>query len=48
MSLRMPHPENGSDQEENFIEGRAAIIGSLKKTAVGINDKMIYEIIIFY
>uniref|UniRef100_A0A8R1Y0Y6 NEDD8-activating enzyme E1 regulatory subunit n=1 Tax=Onchocerca volvulus TaxID=6282 RepID=A0A8R1Y0Y6_ONCVO len=34
MSLRMPHPENGSDQEENFIEGRAAIIGSLKKTAI--------------
>ncbi|VDO41449.1 unnamed protein product [Onchocerca flexuosa] len=34
MSLRMPHPENESVEEENFIEGRTAMIGSLKRTTI--------------
>ncbi|MCP9258808.1 NEDD8-activating enzyme E1 regulatory subunit [Dirofilaria immitis] len=34
MSLQMPHPENLSAREENFVEGRAAMIRSLKRTEV--------------
>lgn len=40
MSLRMPHPENGSLQEENFVEGQTALVRSLKRTTIpsGLRD----------
>ncbi|VBB26080.1 unnamed protein product, partial [Acanthocheilonema viteae] len=43
MSLRMPHPENGSIQEENFAEGHTAMIRSLKKTTIPLGVKELLD-----
>uniref|UniRef100_A0A915Q0N9 NEDD8-activating enzyme E1 regulatory subunit n=1 Tax=Setaria digitata TaxID=48799 RepID=A0A915Q0N9_9BILA len=39
MSLRKPHPENGSLREENFAEGHAAIVRSLRRTTIPLEVK---------
>ncbi|EJW78557.1 ThiF family protein [Wuchereria bancrofti] len=43
MSLRMPHPENGSYREENFVEGQAAMVRSLKRTTIPLGVKELLD-----
>ncbi|VIO90515.1 ThiF family protein [Brugia malayi] len=43
MSLRMPHPENGSYREENFVEGHAAMVRSLKRTTIPLEVKELLD-----
>ncbi|VDK54761.1 unnamed protein product [Gongylonema pulchrum] len=43
MSLRKPNPDNGSLVEENFVEGRAAIVRSVHRTTVPRGTKQLLE-----
>ncbi|EFO21305.1 hypothetical protein LOAG_07183 [Loa loa] len=43
MSLRMPHPENGSVREQNFVEGHTAMVRSLKRTTIPLEVKELLD-----